>query len=88
MLVLRNESIGLTYDVQEELSKDVQHINKNKLESMLSLSLVTSTANTDDYKDDLTCQMMNCSALDEVENQSQSSRFNDSRSAGVECDQH
>ncbi|EKX37814.1 hypothetical protein GUITHDRAFT_116122 [Guillardia theta CCMP2712] len=55
-------------DKEEELSKDVQHINKNKLDSMLSLSLVTSTANTDDYKDDLACQMMNCSALDEVLN--------------------
>ncbi len=50
----------------EELCKDTKSINLPRLESMLSLSLVTSIANNDLYKDGLTCTLMNSSALDEV----------------------
>jgi hypothetical protein len=51
---------------EEELCKDVRSIRKDRLESMLQLSLVTSIASTDAYRDDVGCDLMNCSALDEV----------------------
>ncbi|KAJ1487127.1 Spc98 family-domain-containing protein [Baffinella frigidus] len=50
----------------EELSKETRFINKARLESLLSLAVVTSVSSSDEYRDDLTCELMPCSALDEV----------------------
>jgi len=50
----------------EELSKEVRFVNKGRLESLLALSVVTSVSSTDEFRDDLTCQLMPTSALDEV----------------------
>jgi len=42
---------------EDELNKGIKSVSKEKLESLLEMSLRTSSANADPFKDDLTCDL-------------------------------
>ena len=42
---------------EEELSKGIKQVSKEKLESLLEMSLRVSSANADQYKDDIACDL-------------------------------
>jgi gamma-tubulin complex component 2 len=51
---------------QEELEKNVKIVSSEKLESLLEMSLRTSSANADPFKDDLFCEMQSFTLLEQV----------------------
>lgn len=51
---------------EDELSKGVKFISREKLESLLEMSLRTSSANHDQYKEDVTCELHTYTLTEEV----------------------
>lgn len=50
----------------EELSKNVKTVSKEKIESLLEMSVRTSSTNSDPFKDDLTCDLYNYTLIEQV----------------------
>ena len=51
---------------EEELNKGIKSVSKEKLESLLEMSLRTSSANADPFKDDLTCDLYPYTLLEQL----------------------
>ena len=50
----------------DELSKPFKNVSKEKLESLLDMSVRTSSTNNDPFKDDLTCEIYNFTIHEQV----------------------
>lgn len=53
---------------EDELLKGIKTVSKEKIESLLEMSLRTSCANSDPFKDDLTCELHNYTLIEQVNN--------------------
>lgn len=53
---------------EDELNKPVKTVSKEKIESLLEMSLRTSSANADPFKDDLVCELLNYTVPEQVIN--------------------
>jgi gamma-tubulin complex component 2 len=51
---------------QEELEKHHENVSKEKLESLLDLSLRTSSTNSDSFKDDLSCELHTYTLMEQL----------------------
>jgi len=51
---------------EEELLKGIKVVSKEKIESLLEMSLRTSCTNADPFKDDLTCELHNYTLIEQV----------------------
>lgn len=51
---------------EDELSKSIKSVSKEKLESLLEISLRTSSANFDTFKDDLICDLYHFTLIEQV----------------------
>lgn len=51
---------------EEELDKHIRLVSREKLESLLDLSLRTSSANSDKFKEDLTCELQSYTLLEQL----------------------
>jgi len=51
---------------EDELNKPVKNVSKEKIESLLEMSLRTSSANADPFKDDLVCELLNYTLPEQV----------------------
>lgn len=51
---------------EEELSKNLKSVSKEKLESLLEISIRTSSANSDPYKEDLICELYPYTLIEQV----------------------
>ena len=49
---------------EEELNKSVKNVSKEKLESLLEMSIRTSSLNNDPYIEDLTCELLNYTIIE------------------------
>ena len=58
--------VHLMDSAQEELAKPAHDVSKTRLESLLQLAIATSASHAEPYKDEVSCELMGCSALDEV----------------------
>ena len=51
---------------EEELGKNIKTVSKEKLESLLEISVRTSSANQDPFKEDLSCDLYPYTLIEQV----------------------